>query len=139
MNKTLPTAFLLATMALAGCAGGSSSPSAGSSAVPSAAPSSAASADPGMTANATLMDFKIELAPLTLTESFTVAVVNNGATPHNFSIRDDAGTTLFASPQLSREQTASVPVTGLAAGEYTYFCSLPGHESLGMKGTLTVN
>jgi len=24
------------------------------------------------------------------------------------------------------------------AGDYTYYCAIPGHEAAGMKGTLTV-
>jgi plastocyanin len=34
-------------------------------------------------------------------------------------------------------QTATGKVK-LAAGEYTFYCDIPGHESQGMKGTLTV-
>ena len=130
MNKTLPTALLAGAMALAGCAGGASTPSPN--------PTAAASLDPGMAISATLMDFNIELSTESVTAPFTVSVLNNGPTPHDLSIRDGAGTKLFTSNQLSRTQTGSVPVPELGPGEYTYYCSLPGHESLGMKGTLTV-
>jgi len=130
MNKTLPTTLLIAAMVLAGCAGGASSPSTD--------PSSAPSSDPGAALDATLMDFEIGLSQESVSAPFTVAVLNDGPTPHDFSIKDAAGAKLFTSGQLSRTQTASVAVPELAPGEYTYFCSLPGHESLGMKGTLTV-
>jgi plastocyanin len=38
--------------------------------------------------------------------------------------------------------TAAEPMTGVAffpaAGEYTFYCSIPGHEAAGMHGTVTV-
>ena len=61
-----------------------------------------------------------------------------GPTPHNFTIRDDAGTILGATQDLSTGETAVLTVTFPVAGTYITFCSLPGHESLGVKGTLVV-
>jgi uncharacterized cupredoxin-like copper-binding protein len=34
---------------------------------------------------------------------------------------------------------STVTVTNLKPGTYTYYCSVPGHEQAGMKGTLTVS
>lgn len=67
----------------------------------------------------------------------SLAVTNDGPTVHNISIRDESGTVVGATKDLktgeSETLTADIP-----AGSYTLFCSLPGHESLGIKGTLTV-
>jgi uncharacterized cupredoxin-like copper-binding protein len=34
---------------------------------------------------------------------------------------------------------STVTVANLKAGAYTFYCSVPGHEQAGMKGTLTVS
>jgi uncharacterized cupredoxin-like copper-binding protein len=47
-----------------------------------------------------------------------------------------AGTTLGKTKTITGGQT-SVSVD-LTPGTYTFFCSVPGHEQAGMKGTLTV-
>ena len=70
--------------------------------------------------------------------SVSLAETNEGPTIHNVTIRDASGTVLGATKDLktgeSETLTANIP-----AGAYTLFCSLPGHESLGVKGTLTVS
>ncbi len=80
-------------------------------------------------------------AELTAT-SGTVAfgVENEGPTPHNLTIRDaaDAADAVTAATQDLRRMGSETVSTELTAGEYVFFCSLPGHESLGMRGTLTV-
>ena len=56
---------------------------------------------------------------------------NEGAAPHNFSI--DA---LNVSVNLSAGVTAETTVNA-AAGDYEYYCNVPGHKEAGMVGTLT--
>jgi plastocyanin len=64
-------------------------------------------------------------------------VRNSGPTVHNVTIRDDAGKVLGFTPDLREGEGAAITAS-LAPGTYVLFCSLPGHESLGIKGTLTV-
>ena len=66
-----------------------------------------------------------------------LAVTNEGPTPHNVRIRDANGDILFGTRDLRRGESETT--TGaLEPGEYTMFCSLHDHESLGVVGTLTV-
>lgn len=68
----------------------------------------------------------------------TVEATNDGPTPHNFSVRDESGEVLMATADLSTGDSQTISAE-LAPGEYTIFCSLAGHESLGMSGTLRVS
>ena len=86
-----------------------------------------------------LADFMISPSVIDATgPTVTFDVSNAGPTPHNLTIRDDAGTILGATPDLSTGENAVLTVTFPVAGNYITFCSLPGHESLGVKGTLVV-
>ncbi|HET8757726.1 MAG TPA: plastocyanin/azurin family copper-binding protein [Solirubrobacteraceae bacterium] len=60
---------------------------------------------------------------------------NLGEDDHDLSIRQDAAP--LKTVALAPGESASVRVT-LAAGAYTLYCSLPGHEGNGMRATLTV-
>ena len=85
-----------------------------------------------------LADFKIE--PDELTTAAGAAVINvtsAGPTPHNLTIRDSADVVVVGSNELGTGES-DVLEANLAPGEYTMFCALPGHESLGMSATLTV-
>ncbi len=85
-----------------------------------------------------LADFMIDPMSLSVAgPAVTFDVTNDGPTPHNFSVRNAAGDILLATEDLAVD--AEQTITGeLAPGEYTVFCALAGHESLGMSGTLTV-
>ena len=64
--------------------------------------------------------------------SITVEFTNEAALAHDFRIEEiGAGTSIFA------EGSESVTVE-LEPGEYTFFCSVPGHRSGGMEGKLDV-
>ena len=138
MKGRVLTATVLATLALVAC--GASNPSATSNPAPAATASSpGAVAEAGNTIAVTLSDFKISPATLTAKAgAVQFDVKNAGPTPHNLTIKDAAGKVLGATKDLKPGETAKLVVT-LAAGGYTATCSLGGHESLGMKDSLTVS
>ena len=83
-------------------------------------------------------DFMLDPSDLEATgPTVTFDVTNDGPTPHNFTVRNEAGDVLLATEDLSVDGTETISGE-LEPGTYTIFCSLPGHESLGMSGTLTV-
>ncbi len=85
-----------------------------------------------------VLDFKLN--PATVSASggtVSLAVTNDGPTIHNVTIRDAAGKVIAATKDLWAGQSETLS-TRIAPGGYVLFCSLPGHESLGVKGTLTV-
>lgn len=143
--------FILAALLLtvAGCSqtGGTSAlASAASSSAPAA--SAAASSDSASTAPAssasaegtavTVKDFKIDPVDVKASAgTVTLAVSNAGPTIHNVAIRDASGKVLATTKDLKAGESEAITAE-LAAGSYTTFCSLPGHESLGTKGTLEV-
>ncbi|MCA1572737.1 MAG: cupredoxin domain-containing protein [Chloroflexi bacterium] len=112
-----------------------------SSAAESDAPTSDATSTDAPSADAlavSVADFMIDPADLEVAgATVTIDVTNDGPTPHNLTIRDADGEVLLATADLGAGETETI--TGdLEAGDYTIFCSLAGHESLGMSGTLTV-
>ena len=62
----------------------------------------------------------------------TVSLPNEGVTLHNFSI-DELGISVDIAPGATEETVINAP-----AGEYEYYCNVPGHKPAGMLGTLTV-
>lgn len=64
-------------------------------------------------------------------------VQNRGAIEHNFALIVRGGKTVPLISSIAPGQTATVTVS-LPAGEYTIYCSLPGHRDAGMAATLRV-
>ncbi len=62
-----------------------------------------------------------------------ITLVNNGAAAHNFSI-DELN---VHSGDMQAGETKTVTIDA-PAGTYTFYCSIPGHRTAGMVGTLTV-
>ena len=66
----------------------------------------------------------------------TIELTNDSSVPHDVQIEGpdgDLGGT---------DETTGGSVTGeveLEPGEYTFYCSVPGHREAGMEGTLTVD
>jgi plastocyanin len=65
----------------------------------------------------------------------TIEFDNPSSTPHDVVIEDSGG-------EVARTDVISGDTTStsaeLAAGEYTFYCSVDGHRTAGMEGTLTV-
>ncbi len=89
-----------------------------------------------------LVDIAFQPTELTIAagQDVTVTLTNNGATMHNFSITDHNNSgveNLNISVELAPGQTQTVTVNA-PAGDYYFFCSVPGHEAAGMHGTMHV-
>jgi plastocyanin len=113
---------VLAVAVLAGCGGGS------------------APAQPAGSIKVTMTEFKFDpgtiSAPAGKVVFYLVNAGNN--TAHNLFIRDSKGTKIAGSDLVSAGDSAVFTVDNIAAGTYVIYCDQPGHESSGMKGTLTI-
>ena len=66
----------------------------------------------------------------------SIQFTNHAPLAHNMTIANAAGKVLGATPTFTGgTKTLSL---NLPPGTYTFYCSVPGHEAAGMKGTLTV-
>lgn len=83
-------------------------------------------------------DFMIDPAEVEVSgPGVSISVTNDGPTPHNLTVRNADGDVVMGTDDLSVGDSETITAE-LEPGEYTIFCALAGHESLGMSGTLTV-
>jgi plastocyanin/mono/diheme cytochrome c family protein len=66
----------------------------------------------------------------------TIDFTNDSPVGHNVEIQDASGKVLGGTKTITG--TSATAGVNLKPGKYTFFCSVPGHEQAGMKGTLTV-
>jgi FtsP/CotA-like multicopper oxidase with cupredoxin domain/plastocyanin len=69
-------------------------------------------------------------------QALSFAVTNDGSAPHTFAV--DTGNGVVETPEIQPGETGSLDVPALEAGDYRTLCTVPGHEGLGMVGTLMV-
>ena len=82
----------------------------------------------------TEVDFKIKM-PTNLSEgSYEFDVKNDGPSPHNLTVK---GPTSGATSTFNAGKSETLKLD-LKKGSYTFYCSVPGHEQLGMKVSVTV-
>jgi plastocyanin len=115
----------LALVIVAGCAAGSSSPSAAQSTDPKA-----------LTITARDLEFSTSTLSAAKDEPFKIVFDNQEAAPHNVAIYRDAAATdgVFVPDPFSGPATVTYDVPALAAGTYFFRCDL--HPD--MSGELTV-
>lgn len=98
----------------------------------------AAAASGDASATISVLDFKLDPATISVTGTvLSLAVTNDGPTVHNVTIREGSGPELFGTADLKEGESETV-VHAIAPGTYVLYCDLPGHESLGIIGSLTV-
>ena len=96
-----------------------------------AEPAEEAAAEGGQTVQVSEKEFKIELPSTTLKSgSYTFDLSNEGKQPHDLTI-DGPGVNKEKTPVINGGQHAALKVK-LAAGDYDFYCSVPGHKQLGM-------
>lgn len=66
----------------------------------------------------------------------TLDFTNDSPVPHDVVIDDAKGNEVGATEVITGSSASTE--FSVKPGEYTFFCSVPGHEAGGMKGTLTV-
>jgi len=73
-------------------------------------------------------------APASSPLTFTVS--NDGTTTHTFAVQTDVK--VYETQEIDAGATATLSVPALDAGTYKTYCTVPGHEDLGMIGQLLV-
>jgi uncharacterized cupredoxin-like copper-binding protein len=68
--------------------------------------------------------------------SVTLVMENPSALEHNIAVRGDG---VDEQGEVVGQDEESRVTVDLEPGEYEFYCSVPGHEDAGMKGTLTVS
>ncbi len=66
----------------------------------------------------------------------TIDFTNDSPLGHDVHVADSSGKDLGGTNVITGASTSAT--VNLKPGKYTFFCSVPGHEAAGMKGTLTV-
>jgi plastocyanin len=79
---------------------------------------------------------KFDKAALSATAGkVTITMTNPSPVPHNVSLKGGGANEMGKTVQGNGKSTVTAD---LKAGSYEFYCSVPGHEQSGMKGTLTV-
>lgn len=87
----------------------------------------------------TMSEKEFSITPATAkahTGKIDVFVNNDGTIIHNFAV--DVDGKQEKSADVKPGQKIQFTVTIDKPGTYTFYCAIPGHEQLGMKGSLTV-
>lgn len=133
--RTLRTVLIVPAVIMAAAACGSGSTANNVNA-------NAATPTPGVSGSAiSLKETEYTLAPSALTlkpGTYTVTVTNVGQFPHDVHVATSAdGTEVGGSTVVAAGQSAQFMIT-VQAGQYTMWCAVDAHKSLGMSGTITV-
>lgn len=89
----------------------------------------------GQTITADLSEFKITLSAAQVLPNSQIAITNTGTMAHNLGIE---GTDVLTD-NIAAGGTGTLDLSSLEPGDYTLYCSIPGHASSGMRTPLTIS
>ncbi len=138
MKTLVATSILALAVVACGGSGTTAAPTSGTAASPAPASTAPSAASAAASTAVIVKDFTLDPLDVAVAGTVSLAVTNDGPTVHNVAIRDDAGAVLGTTADLKEGESETLTVE-IPAGSYILFCTLPGHESLGIKGTLTVS
>ncbi len=138
MKTLVATSILALAVVACGGSGITAAPTSGTAASPAPASTAPSAASAAASTAVIVKDFTLDPLDVAVAGTVSLAVTNDGPTVHNVAIRDDAGAVLGTTADLKEGESETLTVE-IPAGSYILFCTLPGHESLGIKGTLTVS
>ena len=67
----------------------------------------------------------------------TIAFDNPASITHDVAVNDSGGNEVGKSDLIAQDST-TLALENLRPGNYTFYCTVPGHKEAGMEGTLTV-
>lgn len=111
----------------------SPSPSASPMATPAEGGESSGAAATAVTFTAGDLFFDPKEATIAANTDVQVTLNNGGALAHDWAVRDQNIGTSLLNPGGSETITVNLP-----AGDYQFYCTVPGHAEAGMVGTLHV-
>ncbi|MBK5230680.1 MAG: cupredoxin domain-containing protein [Thermoleophilia bacterium] len=148
--KTLMTLVLVAVVAIAVAGCGSSKSTSSTATTPATPASTESTASAEENSNSAKGATVIELAADPSGQlkydktqidakagEITINFTNDSPVTHDVAVKDSSGKQLGVSAKIAKSKS-TLKLKGVAAGTYTYYCTVPGHEAAGQKGTLTV-
>lgn len=128
-HRIAGTGLLLLALLAAACTGGGSTAEGGAGDL---------AAGGGTAFQVTLTEFSISpgVIDAPADRALTFDVTNDGTAPHTFAVQTDAK--VYETEQIQPGSTTTLSVDALDAGTYKTYCTIPGHEDLGMVGQLMV-
>ena len=67
----------------------------------------------------------------------TIEFTNPQSLSHDVAVEDSGGETI-GKTDIVADSKAIATIKGVKAGDYTFYCTVPGHQEAGMEGTLAV-
>lgn len=78
------------------------------------------------------VEFAFDPKDIKIAENGKIILTNAGSVQHDISVEG------VKSDLVDPGKTGELVLKGVAPGTYKFFCTVPGHEAAGMKGTITV-